>query len=239
MNAHPRTPRVSRPARPTSALALEGALPSRAERRAVVERVVAEVRQAGETIRTQMLKVGDLVYAARFGRHEGRALGVDLDRDEFFREISGAIERLELGFTHERLTVLVRIAALNDRLESQYWRSLDEGRKELLLPLKRDSDRNAGAKFAFQMKPTHQVLRAWVRERLREGGTPVHERGVTLRAVNGTLDHLARVPGAKSIERLGRAVQELSAADRRVLRAKVRAGRVALEQLDALLAARD
>jgi hypothetical protein len=71
-----------------------------------------------------------------------------------------------LQLSKRLLYVAVRLAAYDKRIVDHVWRSLDVGRKELLLPLRDDARLRAAARHVSSFSLTHGHTAAYVEELL-------------------------------------------------------------------------
>ncbi len=127
--------------------------------------------------------------------------------------------------------VALRIAALDERLDDQNWRTLTVGRKELLLPLRTDRRFREGARHVARFDLTHAAIRRYVAHVLRAVGRTQDER-LTVPTLVARVRRLREtLEGSVVLARIAEARRTVGAAERATTAAEVEALRALLARI--------
>ena len=126
-----------------------------------------------------------------------------------------------LRMSRKVLYVAVEIAARDKRINDDIWRSLEAGRKELLLPLSNEAQMRKAAKHVVEMKLSHDKTREYVAALRTELGEAPKKR-ITLRTMATRVRAFHTTVGAAAVLRsLKKVSASASDEEKSALRAEV------------------
>jgi hypothetical protein len=209
---------------------------SRDEEAAVVRSVAAAIESEWRIACGSLLKIGQLVIDSCYAGDPREALADARGRNGRFADISRKLNALGIGLGTERLSIARRIVAWNHVIRSPHWDRLDDGHKEVLLPLAERTELVAGSRYALEAQATKAELAEWVRKRRKALGSTVVARGLRWKTVSNSLGRLEQSVSPASLERIGKDFGKLGAEDQRAARDQLRRMRAVLEKLEKRLA---
>ncbi len=146
---------------------------------AAQDKLLAEALRRGENARegmeTVLKEYGAWLFGNVFNGDSAAAIN-ERKNNPVWQSLLEKAGGSTLRLNERMLTVCLLAAAYDKHLNSDSWRLLDLGRKELLLRLETDEQLREGAEHAINAKTTWRMTRDYVANVLAEAGTPVEVR---------------------------------------------------------------
>ena len=227
------------------AAAREGAAPERVTLKAGEKTLLGEAleqcRQAADEVQDRIVTLGVWLLRHVFAGDARAALGdggprraiepgVPADNRvwaELLRRAGGPTLRLN----PRMLSVALRAAAWDKLIPDESWRSLDVGRKELLLPLAEPALLREGAQHVVAMRLTQRATRGYVQATLQAHRGERPESRVTAKRLASSLRSTRERLMDGATRRRVRQFKKLGGEERKVLAAEVDALIAALREM--------
>jgi hypothetical protein len=123
-----------------------------------------------------------------------------------------------LRLSRKALYVAVEIAARDKRINDDIWRTLEPGRKELLLPLSDESAMRKAAKHVVEMKLSQDKTREYVAELRASRGEEVRGRMTMKRLATRVRAFRATMAAPATLRQMKKLAADAPAADKAELR---------------------
>lgn len=165
----PPTARPRRKAATSAAIAPPERKTLSAAEKQLLDECIEQCRVAEDGVVDAMTTLGRFLLRTLFaGRGRDFLEGEEVPGLRVWRELLSHAGGPRIRLNDRVLSQALRMAAWDDELRDDHWRSLDAGRKALLLPLGERPLLLAGARHVMAMGLTQDATRAYVAEVLRQ-----------------------------------------------------------------------
>jgi hypothetical protein len=192
-----------------------------------VELAVTRIRADWAVASGSMVRIGQTLVDACHDGDEKAAL-TEADRpNSTFTRIARSLGTLEGGPSAKVLSGARRVAAATQVVRGHFWAVLPFSHKEVLVRLAEARQITEGAKLAVEFGWTVAQTESWVDERRAAAGKPKTRRGVRLGSARASLERLAAMSDAESLDRVVREFERLDGPSQAEVQAELeRAGAV-------------
>jgi hypothetical protein len=187
------------------------------EQHAVFAEALQRANRTREVIEHEVIDLGQWLLVKVFDDDAGAALG-DTRKNVVWKALVERAGGPTLRLSEKVLSVALHIAAHDKRIQDDSWRLLDQGRKELLLPLKEEPVMRKAAQHVIDMKLSQDATKVYVAALRSDLGKPVTRR-VSLARMRNQLGALrARVTDDDFTKRLQQALDRAPRGEKAELR---------------------
>lgn len=196
-----------------------------------LDQTATKIGHRWQTATGALVEIGQIAIDYVCGGDEKLAIS-GAERRALFRRLARRVDALGIGLSPKTLSLAMRSAAADKVVPGNFWKLLDPGRKEDLLPLQKPALLAEGAKFAIEMNPTRENLRIWVDQRNAAEGRKKAPRGLTLGTAVRDAARLGSLTSKTSLERVIGEYGKLKPAKQKEVLAELKSARDSLVLLE-------
>ena len=204
------------------------------DERVLLAEAIRRGEEARDTMESAAVSFGRWLLVEVFRGDAEAALGGG-ERVRVWRALLEAADGYRLRLDKRTLSISLRIAAYDARLQDDGWRLLDAGRKALLLPLEDPALLKQAARHVTAMKLTLAATAQYVANLRRELGAPPQVRMTPQRALRAVHKLHEPLADTRWVKQLGSRLKELPREDRAEALDELRAAKDAIAALIAQL----
>ncbi|MEO8875184.1 MAG: hypothetical protein ABI461_06345 [Polyangiaceae bacterium] len=197
-------------------------------------KVLDRALRLGEDLRAELesktLDYGRWLLEEVFDNDTTAALD-DRSKNPVWQELVRRAGGPTLGINQHLLYVALRIAAHDRRISAGYWRNLDAGRKELLLPLPDERSMLTAAKHVIEMNLSQKKTGEYVRALRADAGQP-HRLRLTPSAFHARIRSVReRLGGAAVLKKVVAMRGAMASKDREAMTTDLEAVKASVSEL--------